>query len=373
MTKKILLVEDEAIIAMNEILILEEAGFNVSHSLSGEEAVEIIKSDNEISLILMDIDLGKGIDGTLAANEILSLRNVPIIFLTSHNEKEMVDKVKDITKYGYIIKNSGKFVLIESINMAFTLFEANNALRKSEIENREIVESLNSAVLKFNQRGEIIYFSRSAERIFGYKEAEVLGKRSVDTINPEIDFEGNSHSDMMIDIFNSPEGYQLKENENRTKDGKRLWMKWYNKAVYDHDGNQMYILSVGEDITESLKNKERLLTSEKLFRDAFNFTPAIMTISRFSDGTYLKVNDHFIEATGYSRTDCIGKTSVEIGLLSAETRRRSISIIDRENPARQIELEFGCKSGKMLKCKYSGVLIEEDGELQLVSMAQVIE
>jgi len=203
MTKKILLVEDEAIIAMHEIFTLEEAGFDVTHSLSGSEAIDIIKSDNQISLILMDIDLGEGLDGTIAAQKILSHKNLPIIFLTSHTEKEMVDKVKDITKYGYIIKNSGKFVLLESINMAFTLFEANNALVKSEIENREIVESLNCAVLKFNQRGEIIYFSSSAERIFGYKEDEVIGKKSIDTINPRIDCEGNNHSEMMINIFKS--------------------------------------------------------------------------------------------------------------------------------------------------------------------------
>jgi len=373
MTKKILLVEDEAIIAMHEIFTLEEAGFDVTHSLSGSEAIDIIKSDNQISLILMDIDLGEGLDGTIAAQKILSHKNLPIIFLTSHTEKEMVDKVKDITKYGYIIKNSGKFVLLESINMAFTLFEANNALVKSEIENREIVESLNCAVLKFNQRGEIIYFSSSAERIFGYKEDEVIGKKSIDTINPRIDCEGNNHSEMMINIFKSPEGFSLKENENRTKDGKRLWIKWYNKAVYDHNGNQMYILSTGEDITESVYNKKRILTSEKLFRDAFNFTPAIMTITRFSDGTYLKVNDHFVEATGYTRADCIGKTSVEIGLISEKARKQSIVPIDRKNPAKQIKLDIKRKSGKLLKCIYSGVLIEEEGELELLSMAQIIE
>lgn len=52
----------------------------------------------------MDIDLGAGIDGTEAAKTILESRDIPIIFLTSHSEKEYVDRVKKITGYGYVFQ-----------------------------------------------------------------------------------------------------------------------------------------------------------------------------------------------------------------------------------------------------------------------------
>lgn len=128
----ILLVEDEAIIALSEARILENAGFTVRTVHSGEAAVEVAGADHGISLVLMDIDLGAGMDGTEAATRILAARQLPIVFLTSHAEKEMVDRVKGITRYGYVLKNSGEFVLVESVNMALELFRAHEETRARE-------------------------------------------------------------------------------------------------------------------------------------------------------------------------------------------------------------------------------------------------
>ena len=246
---KLLIVEDESIIALSEQNLLQSEGFSVEICLTGEQAVQKISEDNTIDLILMDIDLGAGIDGTQAAKAILDIRDLPIIFLTGHTEKEIVDKVKTITSYGYVIKNAGRFVLVESINMAMNLFEAHSKLKKSEIDYREIVEGIDSAILKFDEEGKIIFFSKGAERLFGFSESEVIGKLSVETINPEIDSEGKNHAEMMKSIFRDTVNYTVNYNENRTKDGRILKMKWYNKAVYDHNGNQMYTLAIGNDIT----------------------------------------------------------------------------------------------------------------------------
>ncbi|ADK81232.1 response regulator [Sediminispirochaeta smaragdinae] len=119
---QILLVEDEALIAMAEAHMLEKQGFSVKTVLNGTDAIrEGIK--NEIDLILMDIDLGRNrMDGTEASKKILEQRDVPIIFLTSHSEKEYVSRVKGITQYGYILKNSGVFVLFQAIEKALKLF-----------------------------------------------------------------------------------------------------------------------------------------------------------------------------------------------------------------------------------------------------------
>ena len=60
-----MLVEDEAILAMAKIRDLEKAGYDVIHVSSGEKAIETVASSaSGIDLILMDIDLGSGMDGT---------------------------------------------------------------------------------------------------------------------------------------------------------------------------------------------------------------------------------------------------------------------------------------------------------------------
>jgi len=105
--KKILLVEDEIIISLALEETIKEFGYDVQTVSTGEKAVSSCAlNDPDISLVLMDIDLGRGIDGTESARQILLSRNIPILFLTSHSEREMVEKVKGITRYGYVIKIS---------------------------------------------------------------------------------------------------------------------------------------------------------------------------------------------------------------------------------------------------------------------------
>lgn len=96
----ILLVEDEAIIALAEKAMLERHGYAVLVARSGEEAVSVADSGRELSLILMDINLGAGMDGTQAAELILSRRDIPLAFLSSHTEPEVVDKTEGITCTG---------------------------------------------------------------------------------------------------------------------------------------------------------------------------------------------------------------------------------------------------------------------------------
>lgn len=129
--KSILLVEDEAIICMATAKILEQ-DYKVTTAFSGQDAVDVIRSGKKIDLILMDIDLGKGMDGTETAEIILRDRHVPVVFLSSHTEKAVIDKTEKITSYGYVLKDTRHTVLFASIRMAFRLYEAHRELREKE-------------------------------------------------------------------------------------------------------------------------------------------------------------------------------------------------------------------------------------------------
>ena len=130
--KTILLVEDEAVIAMAETRVLQKHGFQVLTASSGESAIEVVKNTGNIDLILMDINLGNGMDGTEAAEIIVAERDIPVIFLSNNTQREVVEKTDRVTSYGYVVKASGKAVLITSVNMAFRLHEAHLELKKRE-------------------------------------------------------------------------------------------------------------------------------------------------------------------------------------------------------------------------------------------------
>ena len=126
--KTILLVEDDGIIALAEKTTLESYGYEAIVASDGEKAVSLVR-DRPVDLILMDIDLGPGrMDGKETAQRILDEVEVPIVFLTSHSERDMVERVRGITRYGYVLKSSGEFVLLQSIAMALELFESASQL-----------------------------------------------------------------------------------------------------------------------------------------------------------------------------------------------------------------------------------------------------
>jgi len=139
--RKILLVEDEALIALSTEQRLEARGYEVVVVHNGEDAVSTAVEDAEIDLVLMDIDLGAGIDGTEAAEQILRRRDLPVVFVSSHTEKELVDRVRRITRYGYVVKDSGDFVLNASIEMAFELFEANQREQEHAARYAAVIEA----------------------------------------------------------------------------------------------------------------------------------------------------------------------------------------------------------------------------------------
>jgi DNA-binding NarL/FixJ family response regulator len=117
-----LLLEDERILAISERQLLERHGFHVSLAHSAQEAVETAVTDESIELVLCDIDLGNDEeDGTYAAAQILAQRELPIVFLTGHTEEEYVRRAKAITNYGYVMKDSGEFVLIGNVPSICTL------------------------------------------------------------------------------------------------------------------------------------------------------------------------------------------------------------------------------------------------------------
>ncbi|MFO7895698.1 MAG: PAS domain S-box protein, partial [Candidatus Cloacimonadales bacterium] len=143
--KTILLVEDEVLLAMDESYTLQDYGYQVIMAHTGEAALEITDSQQTIDLILMDIDLGSGIDGTEAAAKILEKYSIPIIFLSFHQEKEVVAKTEGITSYGYILKSAPETVLIAGIKMAFRLHEAKMREKKKDAALKQIEWMLDPA------------------------------------------------------------------------------------------------------------------------------------------------------------------------------------------------------------------------------------
>ena len=183
----ILLVEDEAIIALNKKITLEKYGFSVLTAGSGEKAIEMVDTNEDINLILMDIDLGRSMDGTEAASQILKKHDVPLIFISSHTEREIVEKTDGITSYGYIVKTAGETVMLASIKMAFRLFEARQKEKEKEIalikERRllkTIIDYSSALIWHKDKNGAYLQVNKAYCEAYEIRESQIIGKTVFD-------------------------------------------------------------------------------------------------------------------------------------------------------------------------------------------------
>ncbi len=307
--KTILLVDDEMLIALNSSKVIKSFGYDVVMANSGNKAVEMALSNEKINLILMDIDLGKGIDGPQAARQILEKRTIPIVFLTSHSEKEYVDRVKEITRYGYVIKNSGDFVLRSSIEMAFELFEANKKLHDSEESLSITFQSIGDAVIATDIQGRITRMNSKAELLTGWSFNEAY----------------NRPLEQVFRIFNvNDRSKQINPITTVLKDGVNVGLA--NNTILISQNDQQYqiadsaapirdnngiirgVIIVFSDFTERYRVLEELRESEERYRAAFNTSPDAIIISTLK-GLWIDVNDSFTRITGFTRDEVVGKLS----------------------------------------------------------------
>ncbi|MDK2805278.1 MAG: hypothetical protein PWR08_1017 [Thermoanaerobacterium sp.] len=175
--KKILIVEDSKLNAQIAADILSKYGYKTEIVLTGEKAVEKVWSDQSTDLILMDIELGGTIDGIDAARIIQQHKDIPVLFLTANTSKEIMEKIRSVTNYGYVLKGVDEYVLISQIEMIFKFHEAKIRLKQSEALFRSMFENHDVTMLLIDpQSGRIIDANKAACHFYGYSRETMLQK-----------------------------------------------------------------------------------------------------------------------------------------------------------------------------------------------------
>jgi PAS domain S-box-containing protein len=209
--KSILIVEDEAVSALDIKSTLINLGYHVAGVAStGEQAIEIVDAKVP-DLILMDISLAGKFSGIDAAEKILSSHNIPIIYLTAYTEPEQAGQAKKTRPYGYIIKPFTEGELRTEIEISLYKFRldldfqqeharleeqvgertrdlqrANDAHQESEQKFREFVYLLPEVVFECNLTGELLRVNDNSLRFFGYTRKDMdHGLNLFDHIVPE--------------------------------------------------------------------------------------------------------------------------------------------------------------------------------------------
>ena len=289
-TKTILLVEDEAITAMFEKKQLKNKGYIVHHVLNGEDAIESYANE-KYDLILMDIDLGSGIDGTQAAEKILREKDIPIVFLSSHTEPEMVEKTEKITSYGYVVKNSGVFVLDASIKMALKLFEAKSKQKLAEDIIKENELWLNETARIARVGGWVIDLKNNmlewTDETFRIHELPMGNPPNVaDAIQFYHDEDRSHVSEAIQQAVENGKGFDFEARIITAKQNLK-WVRLIGNTIF-HEGHMVFVRGTIQDITESKRKEIQLKESEeKYHRIAENVTDVVWVTDLKMNPTYI--------------------------------------------------------------------------------------
>lgn len=178
MTTRILVVEDESIVALDIQDRLESLGYEVPLTVaSGEKAIEqagALRPD----LVLMDIQLQGRMDGVEAADQIRQMFGIPVIYLTANADHPTVERAKFTEPFGYVIKPFEERELHTTIEVALYKHQAEHKIVESEERYRLLAELSPEAIL-VQSDDRIAYANPAAAKLFGASTVATLIGRSL--------------------------------------------------------------------------------------------------------------------------------------------------------------------------------------------------
>ncbi len=174
--KRILVVEDERIVAEDLKETLEHLGYEVpAITPRGDAVVELARSHRP-DLVLMDIVLKGQMNGVDAAADVRRSLDIPVVYLTAYADETTVERAKRTEPYGYLTKPFDEQGLVTAIEMALYKHDMERKLRLSERWLSTTLRSIGDAVIATDDQGDVRFLNTVAEELTGWSEAEAVGR-----------------------------------------------------------------------------------------------------------------------------------------------------------------------------------------------------
>ncbi len=203
---KILVVEDESIVAKDIQKSLEKLGYEVPATASSAPAAYERLEEIQPDLVFLDIKLKGEEDGIHIAEHIKEKYNIPVIFLTSYVDQETLDRAKVTEPYGYIVKPFNDSDLKTTVEMALFKYSRDREIRESQHRLANALAKVEECIIVADTEGRISYLNGKAENVLGYSTATAMGMDAFQLFSIDVDGNGALRKEVLID--------QMKRNES---------------------------------------------------------------------------------------------------------------------------------------------------------------
>ncbi len=302
---KILIVEDEGIVAMDICRQLEDFGYEVvATAFSGGQAITLAQQ-HQPDLVLMDIVLKGDMDGISAAHAISESLRIPVIFLTAYSDPDTLRRAQATGAYGYLIKPFRPDELHASIEVALYKHQLEQKLKDSEQWFAKTLHCISDAVIATDVDGNIRFMNPVAETATELRLEQAKGT----SVSQLITFLNESNRS----VIENPVLKTLKSHQVTGMDCATVLVNQFGAEfpvedgaapILDDDGSLLGAVMVFRNITERRRMETLLRESEERFHSAFELASIGMALVAV-DGGFLQVNKSLTDIFGYTKHELL--------------------------------------------------------------------
>ena len=267
--------EDSSFLQMLEGSLRESRGaYHIEKASSGEKCLQKLQGE-KFDVLLLDYALpdGNGLNWLRRFNE-LGI-GIPTIFVTAKGDPRLAVEAMKEGVFDYINRSAecakafpfvvqraveGHSLMLEKVRLQRELIETKNFLES-------IVEKAGDAISVVDLEGKILFWNEGAERIYGYKAEEAVGKNLSELLSPLDEKsraeEKRSTEELMVRVQRG-EVIPHVEVKRRAKDGREIMTSMTISPLRDAAGTIIGTSRICRDITQLKKAEERLLLAERL-------------------------------------------------------------------------------------------------------------
>lgn len=278
---KLLVVEDESIVALDIKQRAESLGYQVTGiAPSGEEALELVAQEKP-DLVLMDIVLKGEMDGIETAEQIREKWDLPVIYLTAYSDEKTLERAKLTQPFGYLIKPFEDRDLHSAVEMAIYKHQMDSKVKESQKWLATTLESIGDAVITTDQEGVIKYMNPIASQITGWKAAEAVGRELKEVYHTIHKSSGQVLEDPVSRVISENQIIELSEPALLvTRKGEKLPIDDSSAPIRDESNNIIGVALIFRDIRERLEaeRKKKELEKETMRRELFGFVLSALPV-----------------------------------------------------------------------------------------------
>lgn len=304
---KVLIVEDDAIIAEDVRHSLQKLNYDVSGiAVSGEEAIKKASQLNP-DLVLMDIVLKGAIDGIKAAGHIIGNFNIPVVYLTSQTDRATLKRARETGPFGYLTKPFDEQDMAATLEMALYKSGMERRLKENEQWLSIILKSIGDAVIVSDSSGMIRFLNPAAEAMTGFRTEEATNRKFGELLTLLNERDRSRNEDVIEIVVETGAPFEMDDYSLLLgKEGKEVFIDPHAAPLKNDAGEVTGVVVVLRDVTERRralklveKNEQFLSTIFDSIRDPFCTYDATLTITR--------VNDAYARIFGKTTEDLTGR------------------------------------------------------------------